>query len=54
MTKAFSLSSDNYLDTPFFIYLSNNLTVIDIFKTPYLQSEELKKWLLLILNQKML
>jgi hypothetical protein len=48
--EKFLLDKNNYLDTPFFIYTSNDARVLDIFKPVYLDEKELRRWLEIIVK----
>lgn len=49
--EVFGLNKENFLDTPFFVFTNVNFYVLDIFKPVYLKTEELKKWLKIIIKQ---
>ena len=46
--KKFHLEEGVYLDTPFFVYTSIDLKILDIYKPFYLDTKELSKWLEII------
>jgi len=50
--RTFKLDQTQYLDSPFYIFTSRNLNVLDVYKSPYMEAEELETWLNSILNQK--
>lgn len=48
--KLFHLDINNFLDTPFFMYTTKDLEVIDVYKPIYLDKEDLRRWLNTIIN----
>jgi len=49
--NTFKLDKENYLDTPFYLYLSHEFKVLNIFKPPYLDTKELNAWLKIVTTQ---
>ncbi|MCU0287648.1 MAG: hypothetical protein MUF15_14805, partial [Acidobacteria bacterium] len=46
-----SLSRDKFIDTPFYIYTTQNLKICNIFKSQYMDTRRLEKWLDIIADQ---
>ena len=49
----FKLDKEDFLDTPFFLYISHEYRVLDVFKPQYMDTKELSKWLEIIAGQDM-
>lgn len=50
----FHLNIENFIDTPFYMYVSHNFKVLDTFKPQYLDTKDFYKWLTIITHQDVL
>jgi len=47
---ALKVTEPDLIDTPFFFYLDKDFRVLDVFKPGYLKTEELFKWINMIVD----
>jgi hypothetical protein len=47
----FGLNQEQFVDTPFYMYTTHQFQVLNIFKPPYLDKKEFKKWIKILSNQ---
>jgi len=54
MVDLFHLDRERFIDTPFYILLSHQFQVLDVFKPTYMKTEGFKSWLRVLLRIEMI